>query len=422
MTSLKTFILVSIDSKKEQHCHYTPGIALILASLKDHEFIRTIPVVKDRRKVRISDLTNMLLRTIRTNVNREVIIGFSVFVWNEELVIKAVKELRKAGFAGRIIYGGASVTSSGPEIESELPGADCYVRGFAHEIIAPLILSDDRIPIKGVHWAYDEDKFQIAKIDTFPASPIQSGIYNDIEIDHFWLMTCIGCSYGCSFCLYDPEREKVKPIVGTLEQVRQEINWIVAQGIKTIKIIDPIFSDKKGRCVSILDLFLQARFKGEIHAECRLEFVTEAFLNKINQLKQAGIVFIPEFGLQTAIKTESRAINRQNNLATIVQKANLVKSKGISFKVSIIFGLPFQTVESFHETITFCRKLGIRDEDLLIFQLAVYRGTALNRSVEEFGIKTEKNEIRIDLVCETKWATRKDIKTMKRISKDVSGW
>jgi len=92
-----------------------------------------------------------------------------------------------------------------------------------------------------------------------------------------------------------------------------------------------------------------------------------------------------EFGLQTAIRSESIVINRRNNIEKVSSAIAMLQDKNMSFEVSLIYGLPTQTLESFFESVDFLKRRGV--SDVKAFPLMLLEGTQLAADKEVFGIK-----------------------------------
>jgi radical SAM superfamily enzyme YgiQ (UPF0313 family) len=411
-------VLVSIDLKKENHSLYTPGVASILASLKGCESIEAVPLVNNLPNVNSKLVIHEIINIIKRHPTETVKIGFSVFAWNKKIVVEIVKNLRTLGYCNQTIFGGASVTSTKENLEQILPGADVYFRGYAEEILPELLRSNIGTKIVGVHWAGDKDDGKIARLKQTPISPLLSGIYDNTSMMHFWLLTAIGCLYSCAYCLYDFGTGKRRIINFDMNRIQQEIVCLADRKMESIKIVDAIFNDKGNRCVEILEMFLNSGFKGKISAECRFEFVTREFIAIILKLRNAGIEFIPEFGLQTAVLSESRIIQRGNQMKVITDKIQLLNENGIHYPVSLIYGLPEQTLESFKTTIRFCKKFRIKK--IQAFPLALYHGTKIYECRKDWGLETRPNENGIKLVYKTSTISESEFLQMEKIARGYS--
>ena len=72
-----------------------------------------------------------------------------------------------------------------------------------------------------------------------------------------------------------------------------------------------------------------------------------------------GARIILEFGLQTIIKHEAKAIQRSNQLNKVEDTIAKLKAMDIEYEISLIFGLPLQTLSSFVESVNFCLSCGV---------------------------------------------------------------
>ena len=91
-----------------------------------------------------------------------------------------------------------------------------------------------------------------------------------------------------------------------------------------------------------------------------------------------------EFGLQTIHKNEMKLINRMNNLKKVEAAVNECKVNGINVELSIIYGLPTQTLDSFTETVEYC--VNLQPDVLHAFPLMLLRGTELYDRKESLGL------------------------------------
>ena len=154
-------------------------------------------------------------------------------------------------------------------------------------------------------------------------------------------------------------------------------------------MLDPTFNTLNGNMV--LDFLERARFSGKISLQCRPERITEAFLDQVESLsKTTGAEVVLEFGVQTLDPEELLHIERVRNANTyklaekVLHKLALVNQRRIKHEVSLIFGLPLQTVESFQQTILKLQET--TDGSLVAFPLMLLRGTPLYYQKKKFGL------------------------------------
>ena len=107
--------------------------------------------------------------------------------------------------------------------------------------------------------------------------------------------------------------------------------------------------------------------------------LTDEFLNLASQL-QVRL----EFGLQTIHADEGQAVDRRNNIPKARARFEQVNKRGLPYEVSIIYGLPEQTLASFLETVAWCIELQV--PVLKAFPLMLLRGTSVEERKEEWGL------------------------------------
>ena len=92
--------------------------------------------------------------------------------------------------------------------------------------------------------------------------------------------------------------------------------------------------------------------------------------------------------MQTVIREEGIAINRPNNLKRVERAIEELHERGLFFEVSLIYGLPRQSYESFLHSVNWCleRKVPV----LKAWPLMLLRGTELERAGRRlYGLKED---------------------------------
>jgi radical SAM superfamily enzyme len=107
--------------------------------------------------------------------------------------------------------------------------------------------------------------------------------------------------------------------------------------------------------------------------------VDERFLEVAGQLRTKL-----EFGLQTIHDHEGSAIHRKNQIARVAQVLGEVRRRGIEHEVTLIFGLPGQSLASFQESVRWC--LERRIPVIRAFPLMLLRGTELEQQRDRWNL------------------------------------
>jgi radical SAM superfamily enzyme len=125
----------------------------------------------------------------------------------------------------------------------------------------------------------------------------------------------------------------------------------------------------------VLEQFAERQYRGKLALQCRIEMIKPEFLDLVQAINQGSGRVVLEFGLQTIHKSEQRLIQRPNNLQKIASIVSDIHRRNIEAEISLIFGLPGQTLESFQASVDYCKMLGF--STIHAFPLMLLRGTPL---------------------------------------------
>jgi len=424
-------LLVGLDWRRPKD----PPISLAQASLVANLAKHKVPHKSKVWGVNDEDFrVDEVLRFVQVHDDGNTDLALGAYVWHEKYTQRLLRSLAD-NFTGRIIVGGPQVSYVKEGIEEYYPEADIFVRGYGEKALVDLFTSPTSPPssssslsssfssslpspsfavtpgslfqtrrsvntlttplhllyhgpgvrkhIAGVHYAGEVDLGQSAKVEleTLP-SPYLTGV---IPPQRFirW-ETQRGCPFKCSFCQHRQSDVSMKRKHFSASRIAQEIQWIVSNNhiINDIAVIDPTFNSGPNYN-NVLRELAKGRYKGKISLQCRAEMVTTEFLDSVSELNDTACVVL-EFGLQTIHKNEQRIISRPNNLKKVSAVLNETSARGIATEVSLIFGLPLQTVESFKKSVEFCKdqKVGT----IHAFPLMLLRGTPLHYQKQQLGL------------------------------------
>jgi len=381
MSQLRKLLLVSLDWNKPKDLGTMAlGTASILAKT-GHERTQALSYnvnsELEPRRV-LSDIQ-------RHSWYKNCDVAIGAYVWNERYVQYLTRELKQSEFPGRIIVGGPQISYTPPgQIEGYYPNTDVFIRGYAESAMAKLIGSEHKAPpIRGVHYRGDFDLglSASASLEENP-SPFLEGLIASKSGFLRW-ETQRGCLFNCSFCQHRaPDGYLRAKMLFDAERVLREIDWICSNGITDLAVVDPTFNSGP-YYLNVLDRFISNRFQGKISLQCRAEMVKPQFLERIATLKAMGANPVLEFGIQTIHKEEMRAIKRMNNMQRIEGVLALCEEMSIATELSIIFGLPHQTLSTFKDSLSFCKQYS---STVYAFPLMLLRGTELHQKRDELGL------------------------------------
>ena len=369
-------MLISLDWTRPKD----PPLSLGHASIVTHMKRLNLDVVPGSWSVTNPNFRiEQVLQFITENTRDQTDIGIGAFVWNESYVLQIISRLKQSQFPGRIILGGSQISYTKENLESYYPEADIFVRGYAEQALAELYQSSELNPtITGIHYAGEPDLgvsavSDLEKLD----SPYLSGTLKPQNFVRW--ETQRGCPFRCAFCQHrESDTSQVKRVFNK-DRIVQEIDFFLANSqVRDISVLDPVFNTGPNY-LAILKRFAEGRYTGKLSLQCRLEMVTTEFLELVDEINSTGRVVL-EFGLQTIHRKEERHIQRPNNMNIVRDVFEQTHIRGINTEVSLIFGLPDQTVASFQQSIDFCKSMKV--PTIYAYPLRLHRGTPLYEKKE----------------------------------------
>jgi radical SAM superfamily enzyme len=239
----------------------------------------------------------------------------------------------------------------------------------------------------GIHYAGRLDKVQSAKTN-FDALP--SPFLNDLIPNQSFIRweTQRGCPFSCSFCQHR-ESSSLKRRHFDFTRIAHEAKWLCRPDSKVhdLNLVDPTFNSGPNY-LNVLNELIKYQYHGKIALQTRLEMIKPEFIDAVVKLNQTAMVVL-EFGLQTIHRNEQTFIDRPSNMTKIDKMLNEIHEKSIECEVSLIFGLPGQTVDSFQKSIDYCHQRHV--QVVHAFPLMLLRGTPLYEQREKLNL-TESDE------------------------------
>jgi radical SAM superfamily enzyme YgiQ (UPF0313 family) len=218
-----------------------------------------------------------------------------------------------------------------------------------------------------------------------------------------------GCIYACTFCQHRAADARQRPGLIHNSRIAKEVDALVQGGAQDIAVLDPIFHTNPG-AIPILERFSQPGYGGRLSLQSRFELVSEAFLDACMTLN-----IRLEFGLQTTHRKEMRAIRRINDLDAADRVIQQLHQRNIPFEISLIYGLPEQTLSSFRASVQWCIERGV--PVVHAFPLMLLRGTLLEQNRERWGLIESRD--RIPVVMESNTFSQEEWGEMREMAEGL---
>ena len=399
-------VLLSLDWRRPKDPKTGLGTASIAAALTANNVPnRVVYDHVNRDGFDLAGIRSQLADAIRW-AGPNCLVGIGAFVWNEPEVQALLPWLREQGV--RIVLGGPQVSYCDAGIpEVEYPGCYAFVRGYGEQGMVDLATGVGATPTNGVHLVGQPDSNQKSRfaLQEMP-SPYLAGT-TQAQAFVRW-ETQRGCPYRCAFCQHRDANARYRASRVAHERLFAELELFTRSGVERIAALDPIFHAKQSHAVAILEHAKRVGFKGTLSLQCRLELVKPEFLEACQWLNVEL-----EFGLQTANQAESEVVERNNKMVLVERGVDLLHQYNMQFEVSLIYGLPTQTLASFVDSVNWC--LDRRGSTVDAWPLMLLRGTPLHAQQAKLGL-VESTDTRIPIVVQSDTFSRADHDEMARIA------
>jgi radical SAM superfamily enzyme YgiQ (UPF0313 family) len=384
---MRKIVMAALDWTRPKDPPMSLGHASIIANFQKHN----IEVTQRSWSVNHTNFNvNDVIDFAMSNASDNTDFALGAFVWNEPTTQKLLTTLKKLGFPGKIIIGGPQVSYTKKYLEAFYPQGDLFIRGYGEQAMVDYTLQKEASI--GLHVANTQDLGLSTKsvLESLP-SPFLSGV---IKPQRFirW-ETQRGCPFRCAFCQHrEPDSANLTRRNFDADRVLKEVDWIVDNPIiQDIAVLDPIFNSG-GKYMEILRQFAFRKFTGKIALQCRMEMVTDEFLDIIVSLNKYGRVVL-ECGLQTIFPEEQKLIDRANNMKKVTSFLNKTRERSIDVEVSLIYGLPGQSLDSFKKSVEYCKEMQV--PVIRAFPLMLLRGTPMYEMKSKLGL-VESSDVEIE--------------------------
>lgn len=196
----------------------------------------------------------------------------------------------------------------------------------------------------------------------------------------FTLMTARGCSGKCSFCS-SPVINNGKVFYRNIDSIISEVGYLARElKVKNIAILDDSFTQSETRLKALCEILKENNIKW--FCESRLDCVDE---QKLLMMREAGCAEI-QFGIECFDQDTLDRIGKTIRAKSIPGTLEVASDLGIKVAISLMIGLPGDTVRSVKERIGVAVRLAEIGVSVIEFGLfRPFPGTAIYQHSEELG-------------------------------------
>jgi radical SAM superfamily enzyme YgiQ (UPF0313 family) len=263
------------------------------------------------------------------------------YVWSGDDCKCLTAAIRRLRPFGKIVVGGYQVTATPDHLLDEYyPDADYCIKGYAEEAVVQILQGRQRA------------KAAVVAVDVAHlVSPYLSGeIQLGSHVRSARWETKRGCPYSCGFCEWSalPDRKMYNI---SRDRLRDELAVLSRSSVTKVDVLDGTFN-AGDTYLELVDAIGQIR-NIQFHLQTRPEPLTtpkgEEFLRKCAEYRNVYL----ELGIQTIVADEMRVIGRDNDVERVGTSLRRLTELGIPYETNLIYGIPGQTLPSFHKSIDF---------------------------------------------------------------------
>jgi radical SAM superfamily enzyme YgiQ (UPF0313 family) len=412
---MKTALILSFDLIREGELPKSLAVASLLAYLKQDarygsEFTaesKSVNMWYYRNSISNEFLWHLLEEL---DLHRYDTLAISCYIWNEYFIKDFLQVIRRSGFQGKIVLGGyqISYTSKPEQLFDEYPEADIYIKGYAEKSLLEAILMPrpaEKKILKG-----EVDFSLIPSVYLTGEFPIEQ------NMKMIRWETQRGCPYVCSFCAHR-DLEKGKVYKHELDKIFAELAFFKGKNVQKVNALDPIFNGGKN-AVLILEEIARLQMNTLFSFQVRFENFKNVLGKKFLDFAEKININL-EFGLQTIVEKEFYTIERPNNLQVVESVIQELNERGISYEISMIYGLPHQTLESFQYGIDWLLERNVKN--IAAFPLMLLKGTKLYDQKEEFSfVEKVLGDFNIPTVVSSNTFSENEWQIMKEIAGELN--
>ncbi|HPQ53061.1 MAG TPA: DUF4080 domain-containing protein [Spirochaetota bacterium] len=389
---MKKVLLIAINAR---YSHPNPALCYLrnsISSLNTKTILREFTIQADPPDI---------ARTVKDEAPD--VLGISVYIWNTIIVEKLLALLEDLPFPCRIVLGGPEVSYCPEKWLEKFPALHHVVTGHG-EAGFRRVVEDDTGKTEKIIRSRNPHFAQIP----FPYSEDDLRSFRNRNI---YYESSRGCPFRCAYCISSRSDQALE--FRDVETVYRELALLTTQGPSLIKFIDRTFNADRTRGRLIWSHIIEhyADSGTCFHFEIHPALIEEDDIDLLQNCTPGLFQF--EIGIQSTSDEALRAINRKGKWEEIKNIIiRIISLKTIHVHTDLIAGLPFEDMVSLERSFNEVYSLGA--DHFQFGFLKMLPGTEIRERAEEYGIVYDTTPPYEAL--ETRWLSRKELATVKRIS------
>lgn len=389
-------ILLCALNSTYQHAAF--GLRYLRANLKD---------LKDHSQILEFTISQAPLEIVEKILSMNPkIVGFGVYIWNTDEVLKVIRHLKQLAPEITIVLGGPEISYE-TEGQSHVNYCDYIIKGeadFAFHTLCSDILANGPM----THW----QKITQNILPDIKSIQLPYDLYTDDDISNrvLYVEASRGCPYKCEYCLSSLD---VSVRNFAIEPFLEQMQKLIDRGAKQFKFVDRTFNLSPTISESILNFFLKQIGKGLfLHFEMVPDRLPDNLKALIQQFPEGSLQF--EIGIQTLNETVSGLISRRQNHTKMKENFHFLRHHTkVHTHADLIVGLPAESLASFKTG--FDQLIEWNPDEIQVGILKRLKGTPIIRHQQQFAMVYSENTPY--QILKTKDLTFAELQQMNRFSR-----
>jgi radical SAM superfamily enzyme YgiQ (UPF0313 family) len=350
------------------------GAASVAAALKKH-FANKVSI--HLVETFLKDNRDTLLKKV-SEYNADVI-GFSMYSWNREIMMRAAAALKNKNSNCFLFCGGPEVTALPKGLSITEGGPfDSVICGEGE--LAAIELIESIINHQEPKSFFPNTNISAEEMASLPSPWLEHIIDIKKQSGVLWELAR-GCPYACTYC-YESKGEKSVRYFSD-ERILAELQFFAETKPVSVFVLDPTFNTNKKRAKNILHAIKKTATNIHWHFEIRGELLTKEQAKLFSEINTSL-----QIGLQSSNPKVCALAGRTFNPDLFASKISLLHEAGVSFGLDLIYGLPGDTLGGYTKSLDYA--LSLYPDNLDMFRLSVLPGTMMFDQAESLGLNANK--------------------------------
>lgn len=323
------------------------------------------------------------------------VVAFSCYIWNIDMVLEIIPELKKVAPHISIWVGGPEVSYDVDKVLSINPSIDVVMYGEGEETFYKTLSvftnngeKDLYSELKKINGIGYRDYIREVAINQ-PAGQMDMNtlpfVYEDMSLFQnkiIYYETSRGCPFSCSYCLSSIDK-RVR--FREFNLVKKELKYFIDQKVAQVKFVDRTFNCNKKHAMEIWS-FIHENDNGitNFHFEIAADLINEEELLLFSKMRP-GLIQL-EIGVQSTNDLTINEIDRTMKLDKLTQVVNRINEmKNIHQHLDLIVGLPYEDYDTFKQSFNDVHALN--PNQLQLGFLKVLKGSKMHDKCDEYGIE-----------------------------------